>query len=143
MTKKGSFIGWICWLALVVCMVAAHVILKQRQVDNYIDMVFVVLYGLLAMYPLSVITKFVRDEGVENARHNLRKIKESVPLPPTHNIKGLNAERKLRQAEADFVSLKNLHDNGLITDEMFSQRKAKLKAALASNEIFNQSKENR
>lgn len=97
-------------------------------------MVFVVLYGLLAMYPLSVITNFLKAEGMDNARNNLGKMKEVAPSAP--NIKGLTAGRKLRQAETDFVTLKNLHENGLITDEMFAKRKEDLKAALGNNEIF-------
>lgn len=147
MTKKGSPIGWVCWLAILAGVITAHVILKRhpdffsleiasqiRKTEDYIDMVFVVLYGLLAMYPLSVITNFLKAEGMDNARNNLGKMKEVAPSAP--NIKGLTAGRKLRQAETDFVTLKNLHENGLITDEMFAKRKEDLKAALGNNEIF-------
>lgn len=148
MKTKGSSVGWVCWLAILVGAITLHVILKQhpdyfsldiasqiRKAGNYVDMVFVVLYGLLAIYPLSVITNFLKAEGMENARHNLGKMKEIAPSAP--NTKGLTAGLKLRQAQSDFVTLKNLHDNGLITDEMFAQRKDELKAALGSNEIFN------
>lgn len=111
------------------------------QADNYIDAVFVVLYGMAEMYPLLLMTTFLRDEEFGNARHKLGKMKRSVPFPPSPNIKEMNAGRKLRQAEADFVTLKNLYDNGLITEEIFSQRKADLKAALSNNEICSTSNE--
>jgi hypothetical protein len=48
----------------------------------------------------------------------------------------LHAGHKLRQAEKEFVTLNNLHDNGLISDDIFLKRKAELTAALGSDEMF-------
>jgi len=56
--------------------------------------------------------------------------------PSASDLKALGANRKVRQAENDFHTLKNLHDNGLINDEMFEKRKAELKEALSANKVF-------
>ena len=56
--------------------------------------------------------------------------------PSAKNLKALGANRKVRQAESEFVTLKNLHDNGLINDEMFEKRKEVLKASLSGNQVF-------
>jgi hypothetical protein len=55
-------------------------------------------------------------------------------------IETFSATRQVRQAESDFATLKNLHDNGLIDDEMFHLRKEELRLALTANKVF-QSKE--
>lgn len=56
--------------------------------------------------------------------------------PSVEDVKALGANRKVKQAESDFLTLKNLHDNGLIDDEMFEKRKDELKAALSTNKVF-------
>lgn len=56
--------------------------------------------------------------------------------PSASDLKALGANRRVRQAESDFHTLKNLHDNGLINDEMFEKRKAELKEALSANKVF-------
>jgi hypothetical protein len=56
--------------------------------------------------------------------------------PSASDFQALGANRKVRQAESDFQTLKNLHDNGLINDEMFEKRKAELKDALSANKLF-------
>jgi hypothetical protein len=57
------------------------------------------------------------------------------------DLQSIGANRRVRQAESDFATLKNLHDNGLINDEMFNLRKEELKAALTSNKVFQQKDE--
>jgi hypothetical protein len=56
--------------------------------------------------------------------------------PSVGDLKDIGANRKVRQAESDFQTLKNLHENGLIDDEMFEKRKAVLKEALSANRAF-------
>lgn len=56
--------------------------------------------------------------------------------PSLSDLKALGANRKVRQAESDFATLKNLHDNGLIDGEMFKKRKDELKASLSNNQLF-------
>jgi hypothetical protein len=51
-------------------------------------------------------------------------------------IETFGATRQVRQAESDFATLKNLHDNGLIDDEMFNLRKEELRVALTANKVF-------
>jgi hypothetical protein len=62
------------------------------------------------------------------------KLRDRASLPT--DLQSIAANRRVRQAEADFATLKNLHDNGLINDEMFNLRKEELKAALVSNKVF-------
>lgn len=52
------------------------------------------------------------------------------------NLKAAGANRKVRKAESDFSTIKNLHENGLISDEMFEKRKDELREALSENKIF-------
>jgi len=68
----------------------------------------------------------------------LKAMKEVVRerAPSVEDVKALGANRKVRQAESDFQTLKNLHDNGLINDEMFEKRKEELKVALSANKVF-------
>lgn len=56
--------------------------------------------------------------------------------PSASDLKALGANRKVRQAESDFQTAKNLHDNGLISDEMFEKRKTELKESLSANKVF-------
>jgi hypothetical protein len=118
---------------------------RIKPTENYIDIAFACGYAVLAMILVFAFTRWLKFEGVPAMRQNLESMKESVPslppLPPLPNIKALNAGRKLRQAEKEFETLKNLHDNGLITDEMFLKRKAELKASLGGNEMFSKDDE--
>ncbi|WP_139089383.1 hypothetical protein [Janthinobacterium lividum] len=52
------------------------------------------------------------------------------------DLKSKGPNRRVRQAESEFITIKNLHDNGLISDEMFLKRKEELQAALIRNEVF-------
>lgn len=114
----------------------SKVVPRIKEVEVYIDAAFFFFYAILAMFPLAVLVRQIRAEGLENARHNLKSIKKAAPIMP--NIRALDIGRKLhagheiRQTEKDFATLKNLYDNGLITGEMFLKRKA----ALGSNEMF-------
>mgnify|MGYP001154135784 CR=1 FL=1 len=66
-----------------------------------------------------------------------RKVRMLVaPGEACNDLKALGANRKVRQAESDFQTAKNLHDNGLISDEMFEKRKTELKEALSANKVF-------
>lgn len=60
-----------------------------------------------------------------------RKIREHAKrLPTSSDLIELGANRRIRQAESDFSALKTLHDNGVISDEMFVERKELLRQAL-------------
>jgi len=56
--------------------------------------------------------------------------------PSADDLKTLGANRKMRKVESDFAALKSLHDNDMISDEMFEKRKEELKASLGTNSAF-------
>lgn len=110
---------------------------RQKEIEPRIDNLtmafkigFSLLYAGIVLYTILVMWKWYATQGRLAIGQGMGKLNEVAAL------KGMAANRKLRQAENDFSTLKNLYENGLITEEMFLQRKDQLKSILGSNEVF-------
>jgi hypothetical protein len=114
--------------------VKAEVAPRIGEVKNFLAWAFGIAYLTVGLFALLAFRKWFTSELLPIARRGLGKIKDAASIP--HDLGEFNANRKLRQAESDFLTVKNLYDNGLITEEMLLQRKAELTAVLDSNQLF-------
>jgi len=92
---------------------------------------FLVFLGLVAA---AVFLLWCRSTLLPLALRFSAKLRDRSNL--SAGIETFGATRQVRQAESDFATLKNLHDNGLIDDEMFNLRKEELRVALTANKVF-------
>lgn len=96
--------------------------------------VFGVLYAGISLYFLALLKKTFDAQHRQVFGHRLRKLIRAEQLRGT--FEGLSGGRKLRQAQNEFFVVKNLYENGLITEAMFLQRKDEIKTRLGSNGPF-------
>lgn len=106
-----------------------------KELPKKFDLAFQVLYGLLALYALSALTRWFMGDGIRAMGAGLGRLKESVPI--FCDFKSMAYKKKLRQAEKDFSTLKNLYENKLITEEMYLRRRGDLKAVLENSTAVN------
>lgn len=66
-----------------------------------------------------------RGEGGTQAAETFKGVGDVVQA-----VKSQATSRKMRSAEREYRTLKNLHDNGLISDEKFDKRKNELRSIL-------------
>jgi uncharacterized membrane protein len=102
------------------------------SVKNGINLVFGILYAGLALLTGRTLFTWFVTEPVPAILRMMSKVK--VALPVAMHVKEMKTSRKLRRTENDFTTLKNLFDNGLITEEVFLKRKDELKAVLSEEE---------
>lgn len=95
---------------------------------------FGVLYAGVSLYFLALLRKTFDAQHRQAFGYRLRKLIRAAQLRGT--FEGLSGGRKLRQAQNEFLVVKSLYENGLITEAMFLQRKDELKARLGSNGTF-------
>lgn len=114
---------------------------EKREVGSRIDARqsklrenFETFYYVLAFAAFAVVLLWCKSTVLPRLVNFKDAVRERAPS--ISELKALGANRKVRQAESDFATLKNLHDNGLINDEMFKKRKDELKASLSSNQVF-------
>ena len=100
-------------------------------VEAIINWTFGLVYACIGLYVLKFFLKWFIAEILPFLRRGSRRLKEIRSWLPS--IKALSENRRLRRAESDFLTLKNLYENGLITEEMFMARKSALKAVLGEN----------
>jgi hypothetical protein len=103
---------------------------KITRLDDNLEL----FYGAVGLGACAVFLLWCRSTLLPLLTRLKETVRERTPSPS--ELKALGANRKVRQAESDFVTLKNLHDNGLINDEMFEKRKDELKVALSANHVF-------
>lgn len=104
-----------------------HVEPRAEELRNRHHVFFGAVYVVIALFVLRAILKWFTAQVLPAIRSRAKRLKEAVPIL---------ANLKLHQAENDFATVKNLYENGLITEEMFLKRKAELRAALGENELL-------
>lgn len=109
-----------------------------EKAEGAIDWIFGISYAVVALLFSLAIFKWLKFSALPMMRDGL-KTASSAPVGKA--FRDLNAARKLRKAESDFLTAKTLYENGLITEEMFFKRKDELKQLLGDNELFRQSDE--
>lgn len=102
--------------------------------ETIIEWVFDIAYAIIGLFVLLIFLKWFVFKIQPLAGRVFGKMCAATRL--SQNLKDIYANRKLRQAEKDFLTVKNLYDNGLITEEMFLKRKDDLMAVLGGNGIF-------
>ncbi|HJV02083.1 MAG TPA: hypothetical protein VJ752_16205 [Burkholderiaceae bacterium] len=105
----------------------------EAKAENLINWIFGILYFSLVLFVLLGFKRWLTSSVVPRIRKRL----EGIDVTRIGGVfRGMNARRKLRKAESDFITAKNLYENGLITEEMFLMRKNKLKHLLGHNALF-------
>lgn len=93
---------------------------------------FVSIYVCIALVQLRFMLMWFRAACLPALRDSAGRVR--AVAPDLALLKGAMASRRLRRMEAEFNTLKNLHENGLIDEADFQRRKAELKATLDSKE---------
>lgn len=101
--------------------------LRTRRETFFVGLLIVAGVALLLWFISSVMPRFVAAGKAVRQR-----------APSFSDLKAMGENRKVRKAESEFATLKNLYENGLISQEMFEKRKDELKAALSSNRMFHE-----
>lgn len=89
-----------------------------------------VISAAISLYAVAVFWKWFSTNGRRSLSQGLEHLKRTPG-----NFRGLFASRKLRRTESEFLTIKNLHENGLISDEIFAKRKADLRSAIEENSL--------
>jgi hypothetical protein len=105
-----------------------------RQIKNGAAIAFSIIYAAIILTALWVFFKWLVPLARRVLGRGMASVSESSLDVP--GLRRMNASRTLRKAEDDFRTLKSLHENGLITAEMFDKGKRDLKATLDNNEMF-------
>jgi hypothetical protein len=111
-----------------------HVFPLMNTLQHGLDIGFGILYSAIALYVMLFMCKWFSSRGRLAIGRGMEKIgNAAVP----EGVKDFASNRKLRQVQEDFNTLKKLHENGLITEEMFLKRKREMQFALEKNDVFN------
>lgn len=87
----------------------------------------------VAMYGIPLLAMPFDSRGNQGITGWAKRAARLAPLKQT--TKEALHSRKLRQTHDEFKVMKDLYDNGLITEDVFLQRKAQIKARLAGNDV--------
>lgn len=105
-----------------------EIAIHNDTTENLLNFTFGSVYILIALAELRFIAKWFNFKILPRLRSTSGRLKETVP--DLGGVKSVLARRRLQQLEKEFNTLKNLHENGLIDDAAFEQRKAELRASL-------------
>lgn len=106
----------------------------QEKLETATRLGFGMLYFIIAISALILTWRSFKSSRLPGLFGRIQDRRRSVRF--RSNLKDVLAGHRLRNAEDEFRALKNLHDNGLITDDMFAMRKEELRMKLDGNEIF-------
>lgn len=108
---------------------------RMEEVDPVIEKlrsyvfpwIFGVLYALIALMAAAALKRWFISHGLPALCVKMVKLGWIA-----QNFAAWRQGRSLRNAAREFADLTNLHQNGVISDELFLKRKAELSAALES-----------
>lgn len=112
---------------------------KQREVgpraekfEEGFHIAFSMSYAVIALYALLALKQWFFSNGRQALNRRVAKLGTMSGI--SGRVSDIAANHKMRKAQADFQTLKSLHENGLITDEVFAKRKDALRAGLDDSE---------
>ena len=105
----------------------------KANVYQKINLGFILVYLSVLLALLISVRRWIRKSGPRAAVNSLMLVAEKVMSKLGTPLRGLLGKSHVRNAEADFLSMKNLHENGLITEDDFNKKKRELQAKIQKN----------
>jgi len=100
---------------------------RIEKIEIAAIVVSVLTGALVIAYALLILRNWFRIRGSSRLATAIRIVVDSKLLPDFHGAAG---SRKLHRAQSDFLALKNLFDNGLISESTFNRRKTDISASV-------------
>lgn len=110
----------------------------QKQIDFYANIAFSLAYLLLAAFTATSFYRWMQAVGGVVVSGGFRRLcGVAGRLTGGLGLKGAIRNHQLGRAEAEFVRLKNLFDNGLVTEAEFLAKKVELASKIRDDNLLN------
>lgn len=105
----------------------------KTSVLQKINLAFVFVYLCVAAILIYSFRRWVQDSGPRNLLSFLLGLAETLAFKLGAPLQGIFAKTRVRSAEKEFLRMKTLYENGLITEADFNAKKRELQAKIQKN----------
>ena len=102
----------------------------EARIQVALAILFGIGYAILLMMMLSSLREFFSTRLAARIRKRITNLRRAA-IDSSRGLRQAMDRRQLHQAQKEFLSLKSLFENGVISEEVFVKRKAALAARLA------------